>query len=203
MKISHWLSGFYRRLSRRERTVVAGGAVISAAALLWTYVAAPAAVRWRAREDAITARSERVVRLRGLIALDSVVDTRLVALRVAAERARSQLLEGETPTLAASNLQLLLGRYAEQSRVTLERVDVASALGPGDTLTAVPASITARGELQALVDLLFYVQHGQRLLVIDDLRVSGNAAGGALHADVTWSVALHGFYASPPEGSEP
>lgn len=198
MKISGWLSGTSRRLDRRERAVVGGGAVVSVLALAWAYGLAPAVQRWREREATITVRAEQLVRLRALVALDTVVRRRAVALSGHAARASGQLLDGATPALAASALQLLLGQYAERSGVSLERVDVAGFPVSADTLLAVPARITARGELGGLVDLLFYLQYGEPLLVIDDLRVQGRplrqVGEGGGGGELTWMIALHGYH---------
>jgi type II secretory pathway component PulM len=194
MKISRWLSDTSRRLSRRERAVVLGGAAISGMALAWAYGIVPAAARWREREAAIAVRAEQLARLRALVALDTVVRQQTVTLTDQAARARGQLLGGATPALAASALQVLLGQYAERSGVSLERVDVAGIPIPSDSLVPVPARITARGDLAGLVDLLFYVQHGEPLLVIDDLRVQGHPGGATGAGELTWMIALHGYH---------
>lgn len=196
MKISRWLSDTSRRLDRRERAVVVGGAVVSVAALAWAYGAAPAVGRWREREARIAVRAEQLARLRALVALDTVVRQRAATLSGHAARASGQLLDGATPALAASALQLLLGQYAERSGVSLERVDVAGLPVSADTLLPVPARISARGDLAGLVDLLFYLQYGAPLLVIDDLRVQGRPLrpAGESGGELTWMIALHGYH---------
>lgn len=201
MKISHWLSGTHRHLSHRERAVVLGGAAISIAALAWVYAIAPAVTHWREREAAITVRAERLSRLRGLVTLDTVVRHQVATLTAQATRAQGQLLGGATPALSASMLQVLLGQYAERSGIALERVDVAGLPVPADTLLPVAARVSARGDLGGLVDLLFYVQHGEPLLVIDDLRVlaRGRQAGGATAGELSWTIALHGYHLAVPE----
>jgi len=202
MKISRWLSDTSRRLSRRERAVVLAGAAISVGALVWAYGIAPAGVRWREREAAIAVRAEQLARLRALVALDTVVRQRTALLTNHALRARGLLLGGATPALAASDLQGLLGQYAERSGITLERVDVAGVPVPSDSLLPVPARITARGGLAGLVDLLFYLHHGEPLLVIDDLRVFGRGGRQAYvregEGELTWTIALHGYHLSEP-----
>src|SRR5437773_9290039 len=123
MKTFHWPFDTLRRLNPRERRVVLGGALVSATALVIVLVGLPLAHHWTAREAAHTASRERWLRLATLVAstdrLRRAVDERRLAH--AADEAR--LVTGATPALAASALQGLLQRYADESSVQLNRVD--------------------------------------------------------------------------------
>src|SRR2546423_6343630 len=91
----------------------------------------------------------------------------------AADEAR--LVTGATPALAASALQGLLQRYADESSVQLNRVDVVSEPRPGQPgLLAIPVQLQGQGDIYGLVDFLARLEHGETLLVLDD--VSLNAA---------------------------
>ena len=140
-------------------------------------------------------RAEQMARVEALIASREDVESRLAAMQGARADAAQRLLEGETMAVAASGLQLLLNRYAAESRVTLDRVDVVNQAAAPDSIAPVPARIVVRGDIYGLVDLLFYLQHGQKLLVIDDLRASSAAqAGRTGEAIMTATVSLHGYY---------
>ena len=203
MKISHWLSATFRNLSRREKAIVVGGAALSAAALLGVYVVAPLASRWTNREAEIQLRAEQAARLKSLIDQEDAIRGAVDVLREERSFAGRRLLEGNTPAVAASGLQQLINRYAQESRVSLDRVDVAGDLGsePAELL-AIPAQLAGRADIYGLVDLLFYLQQGEKLLVIDDLRVGTTRAIGPQADLVTWSIDLHGYYA-PPSGAGP
>jgi hypothetical protein len=108
-------------------------------------------------------------------------------------------LEGNTAAVAASTLQQLINRYAEESRVSLDRVDIASDLQPEQSeLVAIPARLSGRADIYGLVDILFYLQQGEKLLVIDELRVGVGAtrSAGPNLSLITWTMDLHGYYAS-------
>jgi hypothetical protein len=196
MKRFPWLSDTYRRLSRREKTVVLGGALVSAVALVAVYGVLPFAARWMDREAELAVKAEQLARLETLIAQRDAIQQTLVRLRDERGRAGSLLLEGETPAVAASRLLELLNRFAEESRVLLDRVDMAGEVeASGDSLVPIPAQVTARGDIYGLVDLLFYLQHGEKLLVIDDFRMNAGRAPGTAGQLVTWTIALHGYYA--------
>ena len=194
MRIFPWLSATYRHLNPRERVVVLVGAVLSMTAVLTVLVALPVARRWSDREAEIGARAEQLARLEALIASRDTVESRLAAMQGARADAAQRLLEGETMAVAASGLQLLLNRYATESKVTLDRVDVVSQAAVPDSIAQVPARIVVRGDVYGLVDLLFYLQHGQKLLVIDDLRATSAQTGRPGEATMTATVSLHGYY---------
>jgi len=194
MRVSPWLSATYRRLTRRERLVIASGGGVSLLALLAVLVVLPQARQWQDREEQIAVRGEQLARLEALIAREETVRQRLVELQQARASAGRLLLAGETAAVAGSSLQLLLNRYAEESRVVLDRVDAVRSAGGEEGITEIPARVTVRGDIYGLVDLLFYVQHGEKLLVIDDLRVSETRGGRGSESLLTVSMSLHGYY---------
>jgi len=174
--------------------------VVSAVALLVAFVIMPVARRWVDREASIAAQAERLARLESLIASRERIANALEQTRRERAQAARLLLPGETAAIAASNLQILLNRYADESRVLLERVDVAGDAAEGDSLIPIPARIAARGDIYGLVDLLFYLQHGEKLIVIDEFRL--DAGRGIRETQlVGWTATLHGYYAAPRESS--
>ena len=200
MRASRSLSGWLAGRSRRERIVLLAGGVISALALATTLVVLPAAERWTAREAELTAQRERYTRLRALVAGEAELRRTLDGRRRAQAGSMRLLLAGATPALAASQLQAQLQQYAEESFVQLNRVDVAGQPRRDDSgLLAVPVVLQGQGDIHGLVDYLYRVQHGQRLLVLDELTV--NTRSSYLEEEdqsLTWSLRAHGLY---PEGT--
>jgi type II secretory pathway component PulM len=194
MKAFPWLSATYRRLSRRERLVIAAGGGVSLLALLAVLVVLPQARRWLDREEQIAMRGEQLARLEALISREDAVRQRLAEVQQARASAGRLLLAGETAAVAGSSLQLLLNRYAQESRVVLDRVDAVRPSGTEAGILEVPARIAVRGDVYGLVDLLFYLQNGEKLLVIDDLRVSEGRGDRRRQQLLTMSVSLHGYY---------
>ena len=194
-------SGFasLRRLSAREQRVVKGGAAFAAVALLVAFGVVPYDRRWSAQSAAIAAAREQRDRLRAVIASEGAVRHALEARRAGRDRWGARLLSGGTAGLAASELQALVRRYAEQSAVDVDRVNVVGDPTPMDGgLTAVPLQLTAQGDIYGLVRLLSLLQNGERLLVIDDLTVTGGAPRKDGVQLLTWSMRLRAPYAIGP-----
>jgi hypothetical protein len=168
---------FVQRVSARERRAIGFGLAVILGALTIAVVAMPFARRWRAREAMIATETERLARLRGLLAhearLEEVVRGREASLQTGQQR----LLSGRTPALAASALQSLLQGFADQSQLTVSRLDVAGA--PDTTagsLPMIPATISAIGDIYGITEILSRIQHGAQWLDIAELSVRPNPA---------------------------
>jgi hypothetical protein len=190
------LSAWFRRLSARERRVIAAGALISIVALLAVWVVLPFARRWQDREAAIDAQETRLMQLRILAGAEAGARQSLVARQRARSAIHRRLFTGSTPALAASNLQALLQGYADTSRVSLERVDLVAEPGTaGDQgLPAIPVRLSGQGDIYGLTGLLNRLHRGEKLLVIDELAVNAGRAGSYQPDLLVFSVRLHGAY---------
>jgi hypothetical protein len=191
------LSTSWQRLSARERRIVLGGAAVSAAALALVLVVLPFMDRWTDREAAIGARREQLARLESLFRGEEAIRRSLERQQRAQAPLRARLVTGATPAIAASGLQELVQEYTDRSQVTLDRIDVVAEPKPGEEgLSEIPVQLSGQGDIYGLADLLSYLQDGEKLLMIDEVRVSAGAGvGDGGRADLlTWSVRLHGPY---------
>jgi hypothetical protein len=169
--------------------------VVSVLALLTVWVGLPLARRWQDREAAIAAREIQLGQLQSLIQGEAAIREGLRVRQVDRAAIRQRLLSGATPALAASNLQTLLQGYADGSQVSLDRVDLVAQPGTaaGNALPAIPVSLSGRGDIHGLADLLTRFQYGEKLLIVDELRVtSGDRVSGP--DLLNFSVRLHGAY---------
>ena len=198
MKVSASLSGWLASRSPRERRVIATGALASVAITLIALVLVPAARRWDDRRSTIAAAGERVRRYEALLSDEPGLKQEMEQRRRAARAGR--LVPGVTPAVAASNVQSLLQRYARESGVRLDRVDVVGEPETSsDGIAAIPLQLSAQGDIHGLVALLERVQHGDRLLLISDVTIGA----GTLRADsvqiLSFTIRLSGAWAPPLE----
>ena len=200
MKASRSLSDLLRRVSPRERRFLVAGAGAAAALLVLTIVVLPFVRRGTAREALYEETRAQWARLAGLAAGDAPLRHARDAQRVAQGAEAARLVTGATPALAASGLQGLLQRFAEENLVQLDRVDVAAQpRNDRGGLLAIPAQLQGQSDITGLVDFLARIQSSNLLLVIDELAV--NAAGDGTAPDgrqiLIWTVRLHGLYRAP------
>ena len=187
-----------RPLAGRERRVVAGGALIAALALLLAFAIVPFARRWRADSAAIDAAREQHDRLRALIADEARIREALDQRRAARNTYAARLASGETAALAAAELQALIGRYAEESSVSINRMSVVGDPTPLEGgLPAIPLQVTAEGDVRGLADFLARLQRGEKLIAIDEITVTAGSPNSDGSHSFIWSLRLRGPYAGP------
>lgn len=202
MKHFHSLSASFRRLSRREQRVVMAGLAITAITLLTVFALLPIADRWSEREARYAASRDQLVRLKTLVASQTELQRALAEQQRVLGVSVGLLATGSTPALAASNLQALVQRYAEESVVQLDRIFVAGEAKPDSQgLMTIPVQLQGQGDIYGLVDFLFRLQHGEKLLVIDDMSVNGGLPHSDRREFITWSITMHGLYAAPGKTS--
>jgi type II secretory pathway component PulM len=195
MRIFLWLSEWFARLEPRERRVVAGGAIACAVLIVAVYAIVPFARRWSDREAAIQAKAEQLARLESLVNSEEALQRAVAELEQGRSRRSRRLLVGTTPALAASTLQTLVRSYAEESRVTLQRVNLSGQAEPEESgLAPVGLQVTVQGDVYGLVDFLYFLQNGEKLLVIDELQVNSSRRRGVAQQLMSWTLRLHGFY---------
>ena len=177
MRALPWLSDTFRHLKPRERRVVLGGAVVSATTLVVVLLVLPFGQRWTEREAAYGARREQWVRLATLAASTDRLRRALDEQQGAFAADRDRLVSGATPALSASTLQGLLQRYADESAVQLDRVDAAGEPRPDKPgLLAIPVQLQGQGDIYGVVDFLYRLERGERLLVLDDVTLNAGLA---------------------------
>ena len=165
-------------LEPRERRTIAIAAAVLGVAMLVAYGVLPYARRWSAREDLIAQRSEQVARLTWLAEHESEL-RQATAERIARSGSvdRPRLLAGRSPALAASALQTLVQGYADESGITVRELNVAGAPDSSSVATeAIPASVSAIGDIWGVSSFVSRLQHGSTLIDIREIGVSPNPA---------------------------
>lgn len=199
MKDSALPSVWLASRSPRERRVLAGGAIASAAIIVFALGVIPLARRWEERRDAIAVAAERVRRYEALVR-DEPGLQREVARRWGSART-DPLFDGVTTAVAASNVQSLLQQYARASGVKLDRVDVVGEPSPAeDGLHAIPIQLAAQGDVHGLVALLERVHGGDKLLLIDDLVAGAGPTREDSVQVLSFTLRLRGVWAPPLRG---
>jgi hypothetical protein len=165
------------RLKARERRTLALGVTVSALALVFAYGVLPFVRRWQDREALIAAESERVAELRGLVANEQALRTALAERAAVLDGEPQRLLAGRTPALAAAALQSLLQGFADQSRLTVSRLDVVGAPeATAQGLPAIPATVSALGDVYGMTEMLQLIRNAPVRLQLDDFTVRPNPA---------------------------
>ena len=185
---------------------------MSIVSLAAVFVAVPLAARWSAREASIAAKRDQLARLDDLVRRQEPIRAELQARRTEREMLADRLLTGATLDVAASALQELVQRYAVESDVELSRFDLErarrarseeetppadrslsasageSASDPLAGVQTIPARIVAESDVFGLVGLLHRLQNGEKLLLIDEIRISSRSPDDDGRQMLNWSL---------------
>ncbi len=164
-----------RGLEPRERRTIAAGAGVIAVAAMVVLGILPAARRWSEREQLISATRERLARLESIAGRESGLVDAARAWDARLDEAGVRVVRARTVALAASGLQSLVRDYASSSVVSVTRLDAAGLpVVREGTAMALPATISAQGDIYGVADFLRRLQHGPWLLEITDLSIAPN-----------------------------
>jgi len=180
-------------LSLRERRVIIGGTAVLAVALVLTYAVMPFVRHWREREGAIESARTRVAYLGNLVERTDALEVEATTAERALSSLHRRVLHARSSTLAASALQTFLQEAADASHVVVTRLEVSpddssesdgaagTTAGQGardsaPAFTRLPATLSAYGDISGAATLLNTLMTGPRVLLLDRLTLSRNAA---------------------------
>jgi type II secretory pathway component PulM len=166
-------SGIGRGLEPRERRTIFAGIAVLVFAVVATQLALPFARRWSEREALIDATRARLARLKMIAGREAEIRQNASMHDTQLETGGVRLLRARSPALASSTLQALIREHARVSGVSVTRMDVAGTVDDVAT-AAVPATISAIGDIYGVARFLQLLQHGSRLLDIRELVISAN-----------------------------
>ena len=194
------LSTLFARLNPREQRVVIGGAALAVASLVLVLAVLPFAARWSAREESIAAKRQQLERVTALIGSADSVQQAVDSMRFSRGGRTERIFRAPTPALAAAKLQELLRTYAEASTVDLADVDVGGEPATDTTgLTAIPVRLSAGSDIHGLADLLWHIEHGGKLLIVDEVRLNARSPRDDGTQHLSWTLRLRGPFVSESE----
>lgn len=163
------------RLQPREQRTIRAGLIVSAVSLIVAFGIVPVFTRARAREALIDARREELARLRGLIAQEPQLRAAVNAGESQAASSSRRVLTARSAALAASVLQTALQQAASNAALSVSSLDVT---GEADSTVAdaLPASMTAIGDLRGVSAFLATVRNGPFVVDVSELRLRTNPA---------------------------
>jgi Tfp pilus assembly protein PilO len=157
-------------LSRRERTLVAVGAIAAGLVLGWMLVVQPLTDRYHAAAELVPAREQLLARRQELVGRKATLTAELEATAQRLEELSARFLPGPTPAVAASELQKLVKEVAGEAATEVRSERILSPVERGELLE-IPIEIAVSGEIRQLVDLLSRLERIPKLLTVQDLKV--------------------------------
>jgi len=175
MRLSPLPSVFGRSVEPRERRTIAIGAIVVGVTAVVVLGLLPLGRRWSERESLIAARRERLARIESIIGREGEFATASRALDARLDAGAIRLVRARSVPLAASAIQAMVRDYAQASAVSVTRLDAAGApVSTDGASVALPATISAQGDIYGVADFLRRLQHGPWLVELTDFTIAPN-----------------------------
>ncbi|KEA62105.1 General secretion pathway protein M [Marinobacterium lacunae] len=161
-----------KNLTKGQSRLLAIALLLLVVVLLVRVLLVPLWLSWSEsndRVDALTKRLDVYQRLQSGMASDQ---KRLAALK-ADQPTTDWYLDEATPALAAASLQQLLHRQVAQSGGDVVSTQIVAPEGD-EPVPTVSVQVRMRAELPQLVDLLYKLEAGRPVLVLDNLAILSN-----------------------------
>lgn len=168
-------SVFGRNIEPRERrTIIVGAAVVGVTAVFVLGVL-PLVRHWREREALIDVTRSHIARVESLIGREAQFQEAARSIDASLDAGAIRLIRARTVPLAAASVQALVRDYARASVVTVTRLDAAGEpISTGGTNMALPATISAQGDIYGVADFLRRLQNGPWLVEVTDFAIAPN-----------------------------
>jgi len=165
----------WARFSPRERRLIGAAGGVLGLFLVYQLLVSPFLSYRQDLQDEITAHREQLENGKAYLTRTADLTRQRDQLQKMFQQVRSQLVPGDTPTLAAANLQNTLHSLATDKGVEIQSTQVMRDDTVGD-FRRVAVRITVTGDLKPLADFLAGLEHGPTRVAIPFLEISRRGA---------------------------
>ncbi|MDY6972850.1 MAG: type II secretion system protein GspM [Thermodesulfobacteriota bacterium] len=127
----------------------------------------------QAAGEEIALKERKIAKYRQMVHQAKGLDAELISLNRILDRAESGLLTGDTPALAAVDIQNILNEIAGRSDVVIKTVRVLKTgeLDEGDYLS-VPVRFTITSTIRQLKEILYRIETSSKYLTVQTIRIT-------------------------------
>lgn len=156
--------------------MVIGIAVLGAGAM---YRLAPVIKNIEPSQDKLFLKEMQVAKFKGIIKEKSDLELKLASLNRNLKRSEAGLLSGDTPALAAVDIQNILSRIAGQIGIDVQTMRVMEAeKDKKSNYLSIPVQFRISCTIAQLKQLLYKIETSQKYLRIESIRINVRGRGG-------------------------
>ena len=164
-----------------------GGVVILALAASLVLIGRPFVARWRERDARLDAARAQVQAQANAMFSQKLYDSASVQIEAMLAQRPARVLRARSQALAASALQSLVLELAEQSNVSVTRLNALEA----DSSGRIPFEVSANSDIYGLAGLLERMRTARYVLNVRKLQVQNNSALRGAPDVLQISMTLH------------
>ncbi len=161
-------------LTRERKYILIAGAILLACGVVYRFY--PVLIEAFSVEEELAVKQAQIHKYQATIAKKRGLQRTKEALEKRLRTLEKSLLTGNTPSLAAVNLQEFIKQVAGAEAIEIDSMRVMSARQEeGSSYTLVPVRFVINSNIRQLKNLLFQIESAPRLLIIRELRVDSKA----------------------------
>lgn len=165
----------WARFSGRERRLIGAAGGVLGLFVVHLLVISPFLSYRQDLQDEIAAHREKIENGQAYLARTADITRQREQLQKMYQLVHAQLVPGDTPTLAAANLQNTLHSLAGEKGVEIQSTQVMRDDTVGE-FRRISVRITVTGEVKQVADFLAGMEHGQTRVLIPFLEISRRGA---------------------------
>lgn len=165
----------WNQFSARERRLIGAAGGVLGLFLVHLLVISPFLSYRQDLQDEIVAHREKLENAQSYLARTADITRQREQLQKLYQQVHAQLVPGDTPTLAAANLQNVLHSLAGEKGVEIQSTQVMRDDAVGE-FRRIAVRITVTGELKQVADFLAGMEHGQTRVLVPFIEISRRGA---------------------------
>ncbi len=156
------------KVSKREKKLVVGGAVLAFAIFAYHLILNPIMEGERDIRNEIVAKGKMLAKYQNVVKQKGRLERDLKNLKTRLKDMEDQLLDGDNPSLAAANLQDIIKEISSGSDLSISSVRVLPSTSR-DMYTEIPVRVETQGTISGAKDFLYEIQNYHKLLLVKEM----------------------------------
>ncbi len=158
------------KLSKERKIILIAGALLLLIGVIYRNL--PVFDNIASLDDEIILKEKKLIKYRRMVKERNELDQKLITLNRTLDKAQAGLLNGETPSLAAVDIQNRINKIAGNVEVEVLTMRVLKTDEKEENLyMAVPVQVTFRSRMRQLKEMLYMIENNAKLLKISDFRI--------------------------------
>lgn len=177
-------------ISKERKIILIAGVVLLLMGVIYRYF--PVFDSFTSLDDEIALKEQKLIKYRKMVQERNELEQKLIRLNRILERAESGLLTGDTPSLAAVDIQNIINKIAGNIGAEVLTMRVLKVDEKEETLyMAIPVQVTFRSRMRQLKELLYMIEDNPKLLKISDFRI--RMIHGKEEGEIQATLTVEGF----------
>lgn len=177
-------------LTRERKIIFIGGAILLLFGIFYRFF--PAIEDVFLREGELLAKEVKLLKYQHLLKEQKSLHAQIAEMKHQVTAAESSLLKGQTPALAAADMQKLLGGIAQESEIQIKTLQIITPvkLDQGNYLE-IPLQMTITSSIGDFFKLLYGIESASTLLNVTQMNI--RSLLGGRNEEIQSSLTITGY----------